>query len=59
MGEIGLLVPRKRSGPAYFPVVLGGAAAGGAGDRGGGDGGLVNGVSTRKVDRLVAAGSRG
>jgi putative transposase len=52
-GEIGLLIPRKRSGPAYFPsfleprrrseqaivaVVLEA---------------YVNGVSTRKVDRLV------
>ena len=40
VGEIELLVPKKRSGPAYFPSFLGGAAAGGAGDRRGRDGGL-------------------
>ena len=54
VGEIELLVPRKRSGPAYFPSLLGAEAAGSeqaivavvmeA---------YVNGVSTRKVDRLV------
>ena len=40
VGEIELLVPRKRSGAAYFPSLLGAAAAVGAGDRRGRAGGL-------------------
>ena len=40
VGEIELLVPRKRSGGGVLSVVSGGEAAGGAGDRRGGDGGL-------------------
>ena len=40
VGEIELLIPRKRQGPAYFPSFLGAAPALGAGDRRGRDGGL-------------------
>ena len=40
VGEIELLIPKKRSGPAYFPSVPGAAAALGAGDRRGRAGGV-------------------
>ena len=33
VGEIELLIPKKRSGPSYFPAFLGAAPALGAGDR--------------------------
>jgi putative transposase len=53
VGEIELLIPRKRSGPAYFPSFLEPRRRAGQALVAVVLEAYVNGVSTRKVDRLV------
>lgn len=53
VGEIGLLVPRRRSGPAYFPSFLEARRPAEQAMVAVVMEAYLNGVSTRKVDRLV------
>src|SRR5207248_7572182 len=53
VGEIGLLIPRKRQGPAYFPTFLEPRRRSEQAIVAVVLEAYVNGVSTRKVDRLV------
>ena len=53
MGEVGLLVPRKRTGAAYFPSFLESRRRSEQAIVAVVLEAYVNGVSTRKVDRLV------